>query len=176
MKTKLEGNNLTLYLDDRIDANNAPTVEQEIMAAISDNPGVDLTIDVGELEYISSAGLRVLMKLRKQAGAEVPVINASPEVYEIFEVTGFAELFKVMKALRQLSVEGLPVIGVGATVKVYRIDRETVVKVFRPEASMQTIRQENERSKNAFLYGIPTAISYDILTFANDYTHNLDPV
>ena len=68
-----------------------------------------------------------------------------------------------------MSVEGLPVIDAGATAKVYRIDRETVVKVFNPNSSMQIIRQENERSKNAFLNGIPTAISYDLVKVGDCY-------
>lgn len=126
-------------------------------------------MDASELAYISSAGLRVLMKLRKQLGKALPVMNVSPEVYDIFDMTGFTELLEVHKALRQLSVEGLPVICAGATAKVYRMDRETMVKVFNPHTSIQIIQQENERSKNAFLNGIPTAISYDMVKVGDSY-------
>ena len=84
-------------------------------------------------------------------------------------MTGFTQLLEVHKALRQLNVDNLPVIGAGATAKVYRIDRETVVKVFNPNTSLQIIQQENERSKNAFLSGIPTAISYDMVKVGDCY-------
>ena len=169
MKTTLENNSLTLYLEGRIDSNNAPTVESEIFAAAEANPDAAIAIDAEALDYISSAGLRVLMKLRKRVGYGLPVLNVSPEVYDIFEVTGFTELLEVHKILRRVSVEGLPVIGAGATAKVYRLDRETVVKVFNPNTSMQVIQQENERSKNAFLNGIPTAISYDLVKVGDCY-------
>lgn len=169
MKKLLEDNRLTVFLEGRIDSSNAPSVESELFEAVNANPDAALILDAQGMEYISSAGLRVLMKLRKQVGKPLPVVNVSPEVYQIFEVTGFTELLDVHKALRQLSVEGLPVIGAGATAKVYRIDRETVVKVFNPNTSMQIIRQENERSKSAFLNGIPTAISYDLVKVGDCY-------
>ena len=53
--------------------------------------------------------------------------------------------------------------------QVYRIDRETVLKVFKPNTSLEIINQENERSRNAFVSGIPTAISYDIVKVGDCY-------
>ena len=161
MRTTCENNTLTIYLEGRIDSNNAAENDKEIAEAVAANTDAHLAIDAEHLEYISSAGLRVLMKLRKSAGKPLPVLNVSSEVYEIFDVTGFTEMLDVKKKLREVSVEGCECIGQGATASVYRIDRETIVKVFKPNAGMEIIRQENERSKNAFLSGIPTAISYD---------------
>ena len=91
MKTMIENGSLTLCLEGRIDSNNAQAVEDEIFAAVNANPGAAVTLDADRLEYISSAGLRVLMKLRKKAGKALPVLNVSPEIFEIFEVTGFTE-------------------------------------------------------------------------------------
>ena len=54
----------TIRLEGRIDANNAAALEPEILASVS--PGMDIELDASELDYISSAGLRLLMKLRKQ--------------------------------------------------------------------------------------------------------------
>ena len=169
MKTSLTDNTLTLFLEGRIDSNNAAQVEQEALSAVAQNPGAELALDAENLEYISSAGLRVLMKLRKQAKKALPVWNVSPEVYEIFDVTGFTDLLEVHKALRKVSVEGLKQIGQGATAKVYRLDRETIVKVFGPTISLDTIQRENERSRNAFISGIPTAIAYDIVRVGDGY-------
>ena len=68
-----------------IDSNNAEQFEKELMDSAMKIPVTELVLDAGELEYISSAGLRVLMKLRKQVKRPVPVVNVSPEIYEIFE-------------------------------------------------------------------------------------------
>lgn len=56
---------LTICLEGRIDSNNALTMEREIMDIMAQHPEADLVLDGEALEYISSAGLRVLMKLRK---------------------------------------------------------------------------------------------------------------
>ena len=56
---------LTIYINGRVDSNNAPVLEREIMDVTAEHPGADLVLDGEKLEYISSAGLRVLMKLSK---------------------------------------------------------------------------------------------------------------
>ena len=136
MKTMLENNRLVLCPEGRIDSTNAPTMEAEMLAALKANPGAEVSIDAGELTYISSAGLRVFMKLLKQREGRLPVVNVSPEVYDILEVTGFTELFDVKKRRREISVEGCELIGSGAYGKVYRLDRETIAKIYAPTISL----------------------------------------
>ena len=145
----------------KIDSTNAPAFEKEIMAALPTE------IDASQLEYISSAGLRVLMKLRKTVG-EVTLNNVSIEVYEILDVTGFTSILTVKKALREISVEGCEVIGAGGYGTVYRIDPETIVKVYHT-ASLDFIEKERELSKKAFLLGVPTAISFDTVKVGDKY-------
>ena len=149
------------YIKGRIDSNNAPEFEKELMAALP------AEIDAGELEYISSAGLRVLLKLSKAVG-ELTVMNVSSEVYEIFDVTGFTTILNVKKALREISVEGCEVIGAGGYGTVYRIDAETIVKVYH-HAGLDFIEKERELSKKAFLLGVPTAISFDTVKVGDKY-------
>ena len=67
LRKQLEMGTLTLYLEGRIDSANAAAWEQEILAAVENNPDAALVLDADALEYISSAGLRVLMKLRKRS-------------------------------------------------------------------------------------------------------------
>ena len=124
--TKL--NETLVKLQGSVDSSNAPQFEEELLSAIS---GENLTIDAEELTYISSAGLRVLLKAKKKLNADLEMINVSPEVFEILDMTGFTQILKVKKAIRQLSVEGLSVIGKGQTASVYRLDADTIVKVFR---------------------------------------------
>ena len=113
MKTQLENSDLTIFMEGRIDTNNAPAVETELLALSERDPGAKLTLDASALEYISSAGLRVLKKLRKQLGKPLTLKNVSPEVYEIFEATGFTELLNVRKRLREISIEGREKLGEG---------------------------------------------------------------
>lgn len=133
-----------MCLEWRIDSNNAAQFEKEIMDAIAQAPGASLVLDAENLQYISSAGLRVLMKLRKQSKKALPVLNVSPEVYEIFEVTGFTELFDVRKALRVVSIEGCELIGSGANGQVYRLTKDEMIKVFRAGMTLEEIEAERE--------------------------------
>ena len=126
-------------------------------------------IDASELEYISSAGLRVLLKLSK-AVDKVTLNNVTSEVYEILDVAGFTTILTVNKAFRKVSVEGCELIGKGMTGDVYRTDKETVIKVFHPNISFDMlIKQENQKAKNAFISGVPTAIPYDIVKVGDSY-------
>lgn len=71
----------------KIDSTNAPEFEKELMAAMP------VELDASELEYISSAGLRVLLKLKKAIG-ELTILNVNSEVYEILDITGFTSMLK----------------------------------------------------------------------------------
>ena len=86
-----------IRLSGRIDSNNASLIENEIMeqlasADVQDSATVEL--DAEDLEYISSAGLRVLLHARKN-NPEIAIINVRDDVYEIFEVTGFSQMFNI---------------------------------------------------------------------------------
>ena len=163
MKTMKESSTLIICLEGRIDTNNASEVEREIFSAAGERDGADIVLDAAGLEYISSAGLRVLMKLRKSLDKPLSIINVSRDVYDIFETTGFTELLDVKKALREISVEGCEFIGQGGYGKVYRIDPETIAKIYRPEISLSFVEGERDVSQKAFLLDVPTAISYDVV-------------
>ena len=163
MKSIFEGGRLTLFLEGRIDSNNAAGIERELMAEVAKAPGADIALDAEKLEYISSAGLRVLMKLRKAVKQALPVLNVSGEVYDIFEVTGFTELLDVRKRLREVSVEGCEVIGQGGNGTVYRLDEDTIVKVYKPWMQLQDIQRERDFARTAFVNGIPSVIAYDVV-------------
>ena len=110
------------------------------------------------------------MKIRKKLNKPVDVINVSRDVYDIFETTGFTDLLNVKKAYRKISIDGLQLLGQGMTGNVYRMDDETVLKVFHPNISFDLlISKENKKAKNAFVYGVPTAIPYDIVKVGDCY-------
>jgi len=170
MKKKLEGDRLTICLNGRVDSTNAVDFEKELLEAVAGSPDVEISLDVEELMYISSAGLRGLMKLRKQTGRTLTIVNVSPEVYEIFDTTGFTDLFDVKKRLRSISVEGCEKIGRGANGEIYRLDPETIVKVYTGvRNSPEKIAHNRELSKKVFTHGIPSVIPFDMVKVGDDY-------
>lgn len=168
MKHTIVDGLLTVFPTGHIDTANAAAVEREIFSYIEESHARNLVVDMAELTYISSSGLRVMLKLRKRF-ADLRVINVSSEVYEIFDVTGFSEMMTVEKAYRVVNVEGCDVIGEGANGKIYRINRDTIVKVnMRPDA-IEDIKREREMARTAFILGVPSAIPYDVVRVGEGY-------
>ena len=160
------GNKLRICLDGYIDSANAGEVEEKINSIREQNPADSIEVDCEKLKYISSAGLRIILRVRK-AVPDTSLTNVSSDVYEIFDMTGFTEMMEVRKAFRVISVEGCEVIGQGANGKVYRIDPDTIVKVYLNPDSLPEIERERELARTAFVLGIPTAIPYDVVRIEN---------
>lgn len=78
-------------------------------------------------------------------------------------MTGFTDIIDIRKAMREVSVEGCEIIGKGGHRTVYRIDGDTIVKLYNEDEPFDEIEREISYSKKAFVYGIPTAISFDIV-------------
>ena len=165
---KMDGDHLIINLMGHIDSANAAAVEKEINEAMDREAPAQLTLDATDLKYISSAGLRIILRLRKEM-KDLKIINVQPEVYEIFDMTGFTEMVDIQKAYRVISVDGCEVIGQGANGKVYRIDPDTIVKVYLNPDSLPEIHRERELARAAFVLGIPTAIPYDVVRVGEGY-------
>lgn len=166
--SKVENGNFVLSFVGRIDSSNANEAEQLINEQRAGHEDKNIIIDAEKLEYISSAGLRIILRLRKSQ-PDLRIINTSSEVYDIFEMTGFTEMIKVEKAYRVLSVEGCEVIGQGSNGVVYRIDPDTIIKVYRNPDALPEIRKERELARKALVIGIPTAIPYDVVRVGDGY-------
>ena len=92
---KAEKNALTVTLEGRLDTTTAPQLETELMGSLE---GVtSLVLDFEKLEYISSAGLRVLLAAQKvmMKQGEMKVIHVNEVVMEVFEVTGFTDTLTI---------------------------------------------------------------------------------
>ena len=152
----------------RVDSGNATALEEELQAFTAKYKAKSLVLDAEKLDYISSAGLRALLRVRKRLQS-LRLVNVQPQVYEILKVTGFTELLETERALRQLSVDGCTVIGQGAHGTVYRISPDTVVKVYDSSVALEAIRRERELSRWAFVKGIPTAIPHDVVRVGDRY-------
>ena len=162
MKNKMESGVMTAYLTGHIDTANAPEVEKEINELLAKNNPSDVILDAQKLEYISSSGLRIILKLIKKYRG-LKMINVSSEVYEILDMTGFSEMMTVEKAYRVFDVSGCQIVGKGANGTVYRYDRDTIVKVYNKITDLESIKRERELSRTAFVLGVPTAIPYDVV-------------
>lgn len=173
MEYRVENNTLTIDLAGRIDSSNAKEIEEQMIAIINENlnnnQDKNLVLNLAELTYISSAGLRALIKIKKLINQEIVLQEASQEIYDILEMTGFDQLFTVKKKMRTVSVDGLEVIGKGFYGTVYRIDADTIIKVYESPDAINIIENEKKMAKMAFLKGVPTAISFDIVKVGDSY-------
>ena len=159
---------LYISLTGRIDATNAADVESGISEIRNANTGMHTVLDADTLEYISSAGLRVILRLRKEE-PQLAIINVSPEVYDVFEMTGFTEMMTVEKTYPRISLDGCEFIAKGANGAVYRYDDETIVKQYFNRDALPEIMQERENSRRAFVLGVNTAIPYGIVRIGDGY-------
>ncbi len=97
IKTKLENGKLIIFPEGRIDTTNAMEIEKEMFGLAYEHENTPIEVDAEKLEYISSSGLRVFMKLLRMKKDKIIIRNVSSDVYKIFEVTGFTELFHIRK-------------------------------------------------------------------------------
>ena len=163
----------TILLDSSYDSASAPQFQKELFELVeSMKPELTddtlLVLDASELTYISSAGLRVLLMLKKEHDT-IEIINVSPEVYEIFDVTGFTSIIKIRRTFREIDITGAEEIGHGCSCQVYRLNDDKVVKVFMPGIPLWKIEREADNAKKSFLFGIPCVISYDLVKCNDGY-------
>ncbi len=168
MKYSLNNDSLTIKPVGSINSTNADNIEKEINKIIEKNSFSSIELDFSDVDYISSAGLRVVLKL-KQRHNNFEITDVSRDVYEIFKMTSFTEIMTIKKALNKVSVDGKEIIGEGYFSKVYRLDRDTIVKVYTNGTDIKDIERELKLAKEAFILGIPTAISFDIVKVENNY-------
>jgi anti-sigma B factor antagonist len=89
------GDQLTIALEGRLDTTTSPKLESELSGVLD---GIsELLFDMDKLEYISSAGLRVLLAAQKNMAkhGNMEICNVKPEIMEIFEVTGFVDIMNI---------------------------------------------------------------------------------
>lgn len=94
--TERNGSTLEIKLTERLDTVTSPQLEEKLKEELE---GItNLQFDFAELEYISSAGLRVLLtaskKMKKQGKMEIR--NVNEEVMEVFTITGFGEILTIL--------------------------------------------------------------------------------
>lgn len=98
IKTKESGDNLVVYLRGRLDVHMSGEVEKELQKTIEETPGKSLVINLAEIEYMSSSGLRVLvaiMRLLKSNNQSLRLCHLNAAVKKIFEVVELMDMFDI---------------------------------------------------------------------------------
>ena len=95
IESKKDAGKLTLAVTGRLDTSTAPKLEESLKESCNDV--TELVFDLAKLEYISSAGLRVLLSAQKTMNQQgvMKVINVGEEIMEIFEITGFIDILTI---------------------------------------------------------------------------------
>lgn len=153
---------LHIKFEGQINTVNAFEVEEEIRKILSSSNVEHIIFDFENLTFISSAGLRMILKMKKEHPL-LSIENVSPDVYDILEMTGFTSMMEITKKMRVINIEGLQKIGEGYIGVVYRLDEERIIKVYMKVNSMEDVYRERRLAKLAFTLGIPTAITFEIV-------------
>lgn len=162
MRYTLESDVLTLYFEGELNSFNAENIGADIEETVKKLHFCKVLLNFANLSYISSAGLRIVLRI-KQKYSNVEIIEASLEVYDILDMTGFINIMPIKKAIKKIYIDGAQIIGEGFFSTVYRINKDTIIKVFNRVSDPQQIERELKLAKEAFVLGIPTAISFDIV-------------
>ena len=141
MKSTIKDKILIINLEGRITSANAGELEQKILETLK-MEHEEVIFDFSELEYLSSAGLRVILRVRKKE-EKVRCVELNTEIYEIFVMTGFTELLPVEKAFEKVSIEGCTQIGKGANGTVYKLNDE---EIYENNINMYKGLMENDTS------------------------------
>lgn len=96
MLHKLENKVITIYLEGELNSFNSEDVEKEIEAILAPKGFDAIVLDAEKLKYISSAGLRIVARLKQQYNA-LSIINMNNDVYDIFEMVGFTDIIEIKR-------------------------------------------------------------------------------
>jgi uncharacterized protein (TIGR02172 family) len=157
-----ENGTLTVFLDGRLDTESSMQFEADLMEICKNNPHENMVLDAEKLQYIASSGLRTILKMVKTE-KNFCIENVSDSVYGVFEMTGFSRIITIRKALRKIDLEKCEKIGSGGNGAVYRVSEDEIVKVNYNPDTYEGLDKELAKAKEAFLLGIPTAISFDMV-------------
>lgn len=164
MEVTHNAGSVLITLPTRIDANNAAAFEKELFAVEQLQDAEEILLDAKDLAYISSLGLRVVLKLAKKfKTTPTLVINASNEVYSVFDVTGMTSFIKVSKKRRVVDLSSAKFLASGMFGAVYRVNDEQILKVFNDLTAERKIQEIVDTMRIAFTHDIPTVIPFEVV-------------
>jgi len=160
---------LTIPVPPRFTADTAPRLE----ARVRWEGATEVVFDFAACRFLSSAGVRSVLHAHHRlvgSGGRLRVVNLSPDVAGVFDVTGLSRILQLEPASdaapapREISIEGQTPISEGVCGECYRIGPEQIVKLYREGVSAAVAEQEKRLARQALVMGIPTAISFEMVT------------
>ncbi len=156
-----ENGTLQIELPSRLDAKNAASVAQVIFGLL-DGEIRSIKINARHLKRISPDGLDVILELRKKC-RDITVENASMGISDTLESYGFHLFVGIKKQYRFVSVKDCEVIGKGGHGKIFKVGEDTIIKVFTDNSTIEDVERERRFARYAFMHGVPTPITYDVV-------------
>lgn len=163
-----DADRLTLYFTGKIDSVTSQNIQTELDELLHGAEVKGVTVDLENVKYVASSGLRILLQLRKTY-PDFRIVNVPSDIYEVFEMTGFTEIMEISKAYKRVSVEDCRVIGQGANGIIYQLTPEIIIKANKKPDALAEIIHERELARRAFVLGVPTAISYNVVRIGDNY-------
>jgi|GEM_PF-6365067 len=156
----LDENTIKVILPEKIDTDSSLAVQKELDTIIADNPQYNLQLDASKLIYVSSAGLRVFLKIQKQGKLE-SLVNVCKEVYDILDVTGFDAVLNIVRSLEQEDTTSEICLGEDAYGYLYEKGSDNVIRIFKSWIPLDEIKTGRRYSEMAMSSMISNALSYD---------------
>ena len=149
-----------IYLDGRFDTTAVQSYGNEILEFAKRTDFDKVKVDASDLEYISSAGLRIMMQIAK-SGKEFSVEELNAATYEIFSVTGFIDVMTVKKKYRVISVDDLEIIRRDDDGFVYELPDDKMLKVYNSYVDEDHVDKDKDTVKKLLLEGLPVMIALE---------------
>lgn len=167
---EFKNNTLLFTLKGAINSENTPDFGKSIDTLRSEYPGdYPVIFDCKALKYISSAGLRVLLSLSKKINFPLKLINVSKEIADIFDITGFSNIFEVSRTIEKMdSIQG-ELIRIVNRIEFYRLKNDFLLKLYPPETELEEAEHEIKYAKTAFMCGVPALIPYNTVMLYDRY-------
>ena len=162
IQSRYNDGQLTVVVSGRVTAAEAQELQNKVMDMMEehDDNVKSIIMDISDMTFISSMGLRVMLILKKKVG-NMCIIGASDDVYKVFSVTGFNKLINIEKALPNVSVKDCPLVE-GRT-DVYQLTEDTVLKLFPEGTTRDNVDREVTMTKKVLVLGVPTAMAFDMV-------------
>lgn len=160
----MEQTDYRIIFPERLDATNTTEYMENYIKELDEvPPDMIVTGDLEQTTYLSSSGLRLVLTMAKKR-PDFRLINVSPEVYEVLDMTGLSKKMSIERQILKIPPITSEPIARGSNGQVYAIEKDTIVKMFTEKTTTDEIREEWQNAKIALTLGVPTAICYSVVT------------
>lgn len=156
---KINDNEAVVYAKGYIDTETSESFSDYINRLHSLNKDIKINIDFSNVKMITSACVRCLLQFHK-SGYNYELKGISKEIFTVLKITGVSAILNIKQETFSINTEGCKVLGRGFHSEVYRLDEETIAKIYFEKNEIDNAINERIISKQAFIKGVPTEISF----------------